>query len=123
MSQKLSITGCAGEDVISFPTGMYRADQISSAFQTQLRNISQQMHEILKGQKIEIYPNIYQDGLNCEVLSANSSGWRKGKAIVKFELEFIPDEIEEDQEGEASASVDSSLDSFSRSQTHVDIGR
>lgn len=112
MTSKLSITGCAGEDVIAFPTGMYRADQISSAFQTQLRNISQQTHEMLKKQNIDIYPNIYQEGLNCEVLSANSSGWKKGKAIVKFELEFIPDEIEEDQEEEISASVDSSLDSL-----------
>ena len=117
MSQKLSMTGCAGEDVIAFPAGMYRADQISAAFQEQAGNISQHMYEMLKRKNIDIYPDVYQDGLSCEVLSANSSGWRKGKAIVKFELEFIPDEIEEDQEGEASASVDSSLDSL-RAVTH-----
>lgn len=116
MTSKLSITGCAGEDVISFPTGMYRADQISSAFQAQIGKISQQIYEMLKSQKIEIYPGIYQDGLSCEVLSANSSGWKKGMAIVKFELEFIPDQPE-DVQSEAFASENSSLDSL-RAVTH-----
>jgi hypothetical protein len=113
MENKLSINGCEGEDVIAFSTGMYRADQISGAFEKQLRNISNQLHELLKSQKIEIYPNIYQEGIDCEILGANSVGWKKGKVKIKFELEFIPDEIEDMTEGRGSEPTsDSSLDSL-----------
>ncbi|MBW4684476.1 MAG: KGK domain-containing protein [Komarekiella atlantica HA4396-MV6] len=36
--------------------------------------------------------NLYNQGLNCEVLQFTAQGWKKGK--VRLALEFCPDEIE-----------------------------
>ncbi|WP_414544187.1 KGK domain-containing protein [Nostoc sp. CCY0012] len=36
--------------------------------------------------------NLYEQGLNCEVLKFSSEGWTKGK--VRLSLEFCPDEPE-----------------------------
>ncbi len=112
MSQKLSITGCEGEDVIAFSNAMYRVDQITSAFDRQANTISSHICNTLnQSDKISIPNAVFTTGSDCEVLGVNSKGWRKGKIKVKFELEFIPDEIEESQE-EGSSSSDSSLDSL-----------
>jgi len=96
VNNKLHIAGCRGDDVISFSTGMYRADQIANAFQGQLPDIAARACEVLKKyHKIDINPHFFQNGLECEVLSANSQGWKKGKVQIKFELEFIPEQGEE----------------------------
>jgi hypothetical protein len=112
MTGKLSITGCEKEDVLAFSTGMYRADQITQAFDDQIKNISARLYESLKAQKIDIHTNIYQEGIDCEVLGVNSTGWRQGKVKVKFELEFIPDEVEEVANETTPTTSDSSLDSL-----------
>lgn len=113
MTSKLSITGCEGEDVIAFSNAMYRVDQITSAFDRQANTISSHIcNTLTQSDKISIPNAVFTTGFDCEVLGVNLKGWRKGRVVVKFELEFIPDEIEEVQEEEASASVDSSLDSL-----------
>lgn len=113
MTNQLSIRGCEGEDVIAFSNAMYRVDQIISAFDKQTNTISSHICNTLSQSDKILIPNaVFTTGFDCEVLGVNSKGWRKGRVVVKFELEFIPDEIEEDQEGEASAPVDSSLDSL-----------
>jgi hypothetical protein len=112
LENELVLNGCENEDVISFPSGMYRADQIAKAFKGQLPNISARTCELLKqNNRIEVPPSLFQDGISCEVLGVNSKGWKKGQVRVKFELEFVPDEIEVIQ-GEESSSSDSSLDSL-----------
>jgi hypothetical protein len=34
----------------------------------------------------------WEDGINCDFLSAQGGGWKKGKIRLNLQLEFIPDE-------------------------------
>lgn len=36
----------------------------------------------------------FADGIECEVLQPNSSGWQKGKVRINVSLEFLPDPLE-----------------------------
>jgi hypothetical protein len=39
----------------------------------------------------------FREGEDCEILRAGSSGWQKGKIKINVTLEFIPDEVEDNQ--------------------------
>jgi KGK domain len=36
----------------------------------------------------------FSDGIECEVLTPNSSGWQKGKVRINVSIEFCPDTLE-----------------------------
>jgi len=110
MEDDITVTGCENTDVISFSTGMFRADQLAKAFKWQISEIAQKSCELLKqNHKIEIHTQVFKNGTDCEVLSPKSKGWKKGKFKVKLELEFIPAETEDIQGFE---SYSSGLDSL-----------
>jgi hypothetical protein len=51
-----------------------------------------------------------KDGIECEAMTANGSGWIKGK--VRFCLEFIPDPVPEPEEILIKKEPESPLDEF-----------
>jgi hypothetical protein len=38
--------------------------------------------------------NFLEEGVPCEILKVNSSGWKKGKLKIRVSVEFYPDEPE-----------------------------
>ncbi|MEG3439087.1 KGK domain-containing protein [Pannus brasiliensis CCIBt3594] len=38
--------------------------------------------------------DLIEEGVPCEILKANSSGWQKGKLKIRVSVEFYPDEPE-----------------------------
>lgn len=38
----------------------------------------------------------FEDGIECEILKPNSTGWQKGKFRINVTIEFCPDEIAEE---------------------------
>jgi len=113
ISSELIVNGCEAEDVIAFGTKMHKIDHIASAFKRQIRAIAGQINTILNncdGFTIPLQAFL-EGGHDCEILSANSVGWKKGKVKIKFEIEFIPDDVEVICEN-VSPSSDSTLDSL-----------
>ena len=43
---------------------------------------------------MNISKHLFEEGQECEILKAGSSGWQKGKLKINVTLEFIPDEPE-----------------------------
>lgn len=52
----------------------------------------------------ELRNQIFEEGVDCEVLKFGSKDWQKGKIRVKMTVEFCPDEPEEIEEEEAEES-------------------
>jgi KGK domain len=50
----------------------------------------------------------FEQGEECEILKAGSTGWQKGKIKINVTLEFIPDESVESKTDETSQNVNSS---------------
>ncbi len=67
--------------------GGWQNGQSSSAFE-----IVVDRH--LSAQKVLIQPDIFKDGINCEILDTNFKEWKKGKLRAKLILEFVPDPLE-----------------------------
>lgn len=114
VSNDLILRGCEGEDVVAFQTKVHKIDHISAALKRQAPNISSQINTILnQSDGIMIPSQAFIGGMDCEVLSGNSQGWRKGRLQFKFALEFIPESDEENlMQENSSISSDSSLDSL-----------
>ncbi|MBE9202567.1 hypothetical protein IQ218_02655 [Synechocystis salina LEGE 06099] len=46
---------------------------------------------------INMNRNIFEDGIQCEILGTNYPDWVRGKLIAKVVLEFIPEEQSESE--------------------------
>ena len=91
---------CDAKDVIAFGSkGLFKLsvlqELIVNVFDKSL--IAYISHYINQKLERKCNPELwFQDGEECEILKAGSSGWRKGKFKLKVNvtLEFIPDEPE-----------------------------
>ena len=105
---------CRNDDVLChqqdlFKVGIFK-NAIITAFNTVIPN---KLQEELARQNLHIQPkklidegrrkrlvdinnNVwFKEGVNFEILRANSKGWQKGKIKINVTLEFIPDAPEE----------------------------
>ena len=95
------LSKCDSRDIISFdsrdPIYVRKLfNLVDSALNKQLdRYIAQLINQKLQ-RKCDAN-SWFEDGEECEILRAGSSGWQKGKMKLKVNvtLEFIPDEPEE----------------------------
>lgn len=58
----------------------------------------------------------FYEGEDCEILSAGSPGWQKGKIKINVTLEFIPDEVEENQ-----SPLDDVRQEINHNNSHVEL--
>jgi hypothetical protein len=56
---------------------------------TQLKKI-RSFKDSIDGHLRYVAPRLFLEGIECEVLSTNGGGWKKGR--VRLRLEYIPDE-------------------------------
>ncbi len=58
--------------------------------------INEAIYKSLSNQQIHVpkHSNWIGSGVPCELLKVDSQGWIKGTVRIKFEIEFIPDELE-----------------------------
>lgn len=55
----------------------------------------------------------FQEGVSCEVLKLGAPQWKKGKLRLKVSLEFLPDELEDQEvKSETDGTNESPLDSI-----------
>ena len=94
------LSNCDSKDVIAIGSqGLFYIQKLSKLVLSSLdRNVTNSIVNSIT-QKLERKCNAqlwFEDGENCEILKASSSGWQKGKIKLKvnFTLEFIPDEPE-----------------------------
>ena len=94
------MSNCASKDVIALGSkGLFYiknfCNLVLSSFD---RNVTNILANSIT-QKLERQCNAqlwFEDGEQCEILKASSSGWQKGKIKLKINLtlEFIPDELD-----------------------------
>ncbi|NEP40968.1 MAG: KGK domain-containing protein [Okeania sp. SIO2H7] len=84
----------------SFKSFPLTGEQLSNAIQRHLK--------ISPGIKNQLF----NEGLDCEVLKFAAKGWQKGKIRVKMTVEFCPDEPEEPETPEQSKAGKSDPDSL-----------
>jgi KGK domain len=104
------------DTAISLPNNMFKREELMKfvleAFKTEgLNRLGKIIWDKGRG-KIPLEENHYREswltnGVECEVLSPKSLGWRKGKIRFKLSLEFCPNDED---------SIVSELDSLRQSQ-------
>ncbi len=87
--------------VLSLNTGEFRlsllsyllANGIISDSYEFLDDLASAISELNKGY-IELTPEIFTTGVQSELLELGSTTWVKGKARIKFVIEFAPDSVD-----------------------------
>ena len=94
---------CDSKDVISFDNQKWvDIKKLKSIIYYSFSNtgIDSVIANIIKNSDLKDKKRInswFRSGEECEILRADSKGWRKGKIKIKVFLEFIPDELEENK--------------------------
>jgi KGK domain len=98
--QYLDITSQHKDTVLSLNPSVFRLSDLFTIIRQILvtkgfAEISQVLKEQSKG---GIHPqrsnNLFDQGMDCELLSSNGKGWQKGKVRVTVCFEFYPEEVE-----------------------------
>lgn len=94
------------DDVYSFSYGIFKVGKIREAMNEVVKRFLQKpVNEEFKYKEVEIQTGYYNyksrsqtemqwfgDGVDCELLSIGSNGWKKGKMRIRVIVEFCPDE-------------------------------
>ncbi|HEY9877912.1 MAG TPA: KGK domain-containing protein [Leptolyngbyaceae cyanobacterium] len=108
MDDEARIINCRSESVLSFDSGIYKAEQIFRFFQNLRPELGKFFYENLRHKEINIKPDVqrglnalnykqfFYDGIKCEKLESNSDGWQRGRFKLTIKIEFVPDPDEDD---------------------------
>lgn len=105
MEENFNLENFSDNDAFSFSSGMYKGQTIREKIeQFFLKECAENLYNRLQNagvninpgvvNKIRIYSNWFEQGIDCEVLKIASPDWQKGKLRIKITIEFEPDEIE-----------------------------
>nr|WP_290220952.1 KGK domain-containing protein [Trichocoleus desertorum] len=114
MNNRYSLNDFDSKDIVSFDSRLFKVEQLTEALKNAFnsRYVGPYLYEALAQQNVPIDTRSFSDayreesnewwfseGGNCEVLRPGPQGWQKGKIRirVKVDLEFCPDETENDQ--------------------------
>ncbi|BAZ06826.1 KGK domain-containing protein [Calothrix sp. NIES-3974] len=84
-------------DVISVKDKIYKTgkviDNIIQSFKNKLySNLNEYLVNQFDMKNIANLPELFDSGIECELLQTDGGGWQKGKIKINITLEFIPDQ-------------------------------
>ncbi|WLT37122.1 hypothetical protein NON20_14000 [Synechocystis sp. B12] len=88
-----------GDDIINNQGKLFEFKFVKTVFNGAfLQDVSYAFHQYCKGKKVDFIiekeSDWFEKGVECKILQAGSSGWKKGKIKINVCVEFIPDEPE-----------------------------
>mgnify|MGYP006267030183 CR=1 FL=1 len=96
MEENFKIRNFSSDDVILFNSGICKAEKIIDILKAIL------IHELSPelcgrfnrklGLCVMQKYNIFDQGIECEILKVGAKGWQRGKIKIKVALEFCPDD-------------------------------
>ncbi|MEH1933110.1 MAG: KGK domain-containing protein [Nostoc sp.] len=95
MEDRFKAIECNYGDVLDLGDNIYKVAKLKQAMDTSsnshLVNI---LNEELRRKEVEIKNslNLFQDGIDCEILTLGSQSWKKGKVKLKISVEFFVEE-------------------------------
>ncbi|NEP40964.1 MAG: KGK family protein [Okeania sp. SIO2H7] len=103
MEDNLKPLECSDKDVLSFGDRTYKVGVLKQAMNNSFnKNLNYSLRDQLERNGVRLPKHFneqewFDEGIDCEVLNLGSTEWKKGKAKVKFSVEFYV-ETEEDEE-------------------------
>ena len=87
------------DDVIEIDDQLFKVGKIKFALEDSMKEkvIPERFNEHIKYVGIKTRHkgiNWFEEGIDCQILKAGDSGWKKGKLKIKISFEFCPDESE-----------------------------
>lgn len=94
------LNNCQIDDVLCYQKDqLHKINKIKETFKNAcFGSTSHHIFELLKRYDLKISDHsLFNDGINCQILKAGSSGWQEGKLKLKVTLEFCLNEPEVDE--------------------------
>ncbi|MEH2363451.1 KGK domain-containing protein [Nostoc sp.] len=88
---------CNDGDVLDFGDNIYKVAKLKQAIDTSSNStLEYKLNQKLSSQGVNIKAspngNLFQKGIDCEILTLGSQSWKKGKVKVKISVEFYVEE-------------------------------
>ncbi len=87
------------DDVLDIDNQLFKAEKLKSTLEESFSEevIPKRFNEHInyRGIKTQYKGKVwFEEGVDCKILKAGDSGWKKGKLKINVTVEFIPDEPE-----------------------------
>ncbi|WP_335066766.1 KGK domain-containing protein [Nostoc sp.] len=87
---------CNDSDVLNFGDNIYKVAKLKQAMDTSANShLGNILNEELRRKGVDInnsLVNLFQKGIDCEILTLGSQSWKKGKVKIKISVEFYIEE-------------------------------
>jgi hypothetical protein len=101
MEDNLKPLECNDDDVVSFENKTYKVGVLKQAMNSSCnKTLNYYLRDQLEKHGVRLPKHFneqewFDEGMDCEILNLGSGEWKKGKAKVKFSVEFYVEPEEE----------------------------
>jgi len=103
MEDNLKPLECSDKDVVSFESKTYKVGFLRQAMSNSFnKNLNYSLRDQLERSGVRLPDSFneqewFDEGIDCEILNLGSGEWKKGKAKVKFSVEFYVEPGEDEE--------------------------